>query len=377
MNNNFYIAAPNVFNNNRIVFKNGKFEKALLKCGETRRSVENRLKEESANSGGMATLFEFYVDPAKIDNKRTSHFDTILFGHRQIANTWKSTIWKNMPACLMPTSSGETENGYGCEYMDFAPALNEWMKSSEVGGYLRAIETAEDQNAHCNALLLLIKKLLNENMPALVEKYTETKIDKPPVHLFNHQILGLRRISRMLENGARNIIAQLPCRWGKTMAFLDLFNNSSCKLMIVASYMKTVGNSYIKEASSYKDFEDIQIVDIDDCADFKYRGGKAMIVFPTTGDDETAVRRVKTLKRLDKQIQAGEDEVFLLNEEADYANHTMKSDCKFKQLAKLFGKMIVVSTTGTEAHKAAKLNAFGPVDGRIACNANDWNQFFV
>lgn len=214
-------------------------------------------------------------------------------------------------------------------------------------------------------------------MPALIEKYTETKIGKPALELFNHQILGLRLISDMLAKGKCNIAAQLPPRRGKTPAFLDLFNHSPWKLMIVASYMKTVGNSCIKEASSCKDFEDIQIVGIDDCDGFKYRGGKAMVVFPTTGDAETIERRIKTLQKIDKQIKARENDIFLLNEEADYANRTEKSDDKFKQLVKRFGKMTAISTTGTEAFKAAKLSAFGDVDGRISCNANDWNQFFV
>ena len=59
---NFYIALPNVHDEELIIVKNGIFEKCCVKCGEAlSQTVEDRLPQEAHNSGSMACIYKFYI----------------------------------------------------------------------------------------------------------------------------------------------------------------------------------------------------------------------------------------------------------------------------------------------------------------------------
>ena len=387
---NFYIALPNDFNKRLVEFKGNTFKKCYLTCGEALdQNVEDRLKQEAAKSGNMCCIYKFFCDTKMIDANKSDHFDTIIFGHKNIDNVWDKTIWKFV--CKNPSSAGRMTN-YGQEYMDCSFILNEWIKNTpDAKNYIETINSfnnIEEVETRNEIIKELIQHLFTTNFTYAVEQYTKTNVEKETLNMFKHQCLVLRVICDLLNKGKHNIVTQIPCRFGKTLTFLYLFANSPWNVMFVSSYTKTVGNSYTKEINKYKEFAKIQTVNIDDISNFKYRkGAKVVIEFPTTGSINTTIeKRIENAKEVLKQIYGSlknalknDNEMFLLNEEADFGQHTEKTDAKFEKMMNEFnknGKMTIISTTGTEAYKAEKLNSFGNFDGFVSVNKNDWHQIF-
>ena len=379
-NENFYISIPNVYNKDLIDFDKNKFTKAFLKCGEAiNQDVDTRLAQEAANAGGMFTIYSFNCDLKKIKHSKKTHFDTVIFGHGDILNVSDKTIWKHCET--LPTSEGR-KNGYGQEYMDCSKLLNIWIKNTaSAKNFIDAINDAKEIDEKREIIKKLIKILFECNFNKAVEKFTKIKTEKEKVNLFKHQCLVLEQICYLLNDGKKNLVTQIPCRFGKTLTFLYLFANSPWKIMVVSSYTKTVGNSYTKEINKYDDFKNIQAVNIDDISGFKPTGGKIVIEFPTTGSvDGTIERRIENMRKIVNMVNAKSSDMFLLNEEADYGQHTEKTDEKFEKFMSKFnkdGNMTIISTTGTEAFKAEKLNAFGKFDGKISVNENDWSQIIM
>ena len=379
-NENFYISIPNVYNKDLIVFENSKFTKAFLKCGEAiNQDVDTRLAQEAANAGGMFTIYSFNCDLKKIKHSKKTHFDTVIFGHGDILNVSDKTIWNYCPT--LPTSEGR-KIGYGQEYMDCSKLLNIWIKNTAAAkNFIDAINDAKEIDEKREIIKKLIKVLFECNFNKAVEQFTKIKTVKEKVNLFKHQCLVLEQICYLLNDGKKNLVTQIPCRFGKTLTFLYLFANSPWKIMVVSSYTKTVVNSYTKEINKYDDFKNIQTVNIDDISGFKPTGGKIVIEFPTTGTvDGTIERRIENMRKIVNMVKAKSSDMFLLNEEADYGQHTEKTDEKFEKFMSKFnkdGNMTIISTTGTEAFKAEKLNAFGKFDGKISVNENDWSQIIM
>lgn len=375
---NFYIAIPNKYDEDYVIFEHNRFEKCLLKCGEIiNESFEERYRGTNT-LGGMFCVYKFYCDTNLISNNRTQHFDTLLFGHGKIHNVWKKTIWAKCEC--YPESNGRMDIGQ--EFMDCAKLLNKWIKKTPSSkNHIDAINDMEDITGKRLLIKGLIKLLFECNFTSIIEQFTSNKIEKKSLKLFTHQSLVFVALCKLLNEGLHNIVSQIPCRFGKTLTFLYLFIKSPWRVMFVSSYVKTVGNSYTQEVNTYKEFSNIQLVDIDNVDNFEYRpGAKVLVEFPTNGSIHTIIRRINNARIILQQINATPEEMFFLNEESDYGQHTIKSDEKFMNFMKEFnadGKMTIISTTGTEAFKAEKLNAFGEFDGRVSVNDNDWEQIIM
>ena len=379
-NENFYIALPNVWDSKLVIFKNNKFEKCHLKCGEIIGETFEERYRNTKYTGGMDCIFKFYIDTNLIDKKRQKNFDTVLFAHNDVLNKLSKTIWKN---CKYPPES-VGRNNFSQENMEFSKLLNYWISiTPDSKNYIDCIKkySTEEIDIKHDTIKKFIKHLFNCNFNKLVEDYTKTDIIKNSVNLFKHQCLVLEQLCYLLNAGKKNIVTQIPCRFGKTLTFLHLFANSPWTVMVVSSYTKTVGNSYTNEINKYDDFKNIQTVNIDDISEFKPTGGKIVIEFPTTGSvDGTIERRIENMRKIVNMVNAKSSDMFLLNEEADYGQHTEKTNEKFEKFMCEFnqdGKMTIISTTGTEAFKAEKLNAFGKFDGKISVNENDWHQIIM
>lgn len=383
---NFYIAAPNSFTDNIIAFNGKKFNHCKLKCGEAiGQTVEARLAQEVKNAGGMCCVFQFYI-PTDIIAKKESGFDHTLFGHQKIVTDSETTIWK---FCHCFPKKVPQSKEFGKEFMDLAPFVNEWLKEDkddykDIIKNINASEAGTQQKN--NKILYLLKILFESHFPEIVDKYIKSKsgsVEPTKVlKLYDHQHKILVWLMENINKGKRNIVAQLPCRFGKTLTFLKLFaEDEGRKLLIVTAYTGNVGASYYKEIRLYNDFKDVQIVDAnEDFKDWKYDGKKAIILFPTTGDMNTIQRRVSYIKNLKSKMKISASEIEILDEEADYGNHTEDSNEKFSSLMKAIDnnkESLVIHTTGTEAYKATKLSAFGDFDAQIIVNHNDWNQLFV
>lgn len=386
---NFYIALPKVHNEDLIIVKNGIFEKCCVKCGEAlSQTVEERLPQEAHNSGSMACIYKFRIDTSFIADDRVDHFDTVLFGHENLKKNYNNTIWKFCPKKVVSRERYETADGYGREYIDVAKLVNFWMTDDEKA--ILEMEHETDKESHDflysnkerqNAVICVLQKIFENNFSEIVMQYIGNKIspdEKSPVKLYAHQAHVLAEIYDMINKGKRNFITQLPPRFGKTLTWLTLFKESNLhRMMIVSSYVGTVSASYIKEVSKYNDFKNMIFVNLDNFKDFEYNGEKIIIKFNTTGTTKTIAKRIDNLKKIIKKAKIKSNEIFILNEEADYGQHTQNSDEKFKMLMQNVDKRnesLVISTTGTEAFKAEKITAFGKFDGYLSVNKNDWSQ---
>lgn len=384
---NFYIVAPNNFGD-LISFndKSKKFSKCCVKCGEAiKQSVESRLAQEVKNAGGMYRIYEFYVPTNIIDDKRQSGFDHILFGHQNIEISYNETIWKfcpNLPK-KVPTSKE-----FGKEYLDIAPCINTWLKADKnyVNDIIKDIVHQKINNRKNIKILYLLEQLFKDHFDEVVDKYVNSKncsIKTTKIlKLFDHQHKIETWLMENINKGKRNIVTQLPPRFGKTLTFLKLFSEDKIrKLLIVAAYTGNVGYSYFKEIRLYDDFKDIQIINADEDLDaWRYDGKKAIILFPTTGSMNTINKRVSYINDLKSKMNINASEIAILNEEADYGDHTKNSNKKFIELMDTIDinrESLVIHTTGTEAWKATKLTAFGKFDAKVIVNRNDWNQLFA
>lgn len=406
----FYIALQNSFNDNLVIFDSDKFEftKLCLKCGETNaQTIEERLKQEAPNAAGMSAVYSLYIPTTNINKKfnatKKNKFDRDIFGHAAIddhaGNCYENSIFGvylgNSDRKLCPEYAADVEklkeNGkpYGNEYMHFEKLVNSWLENMDEDNkntWKEIIKLEEKySDAYCSAIINMLKELFNENFLPFVNRYCEFLEIEPttkPCKLYKHQKLALKILYKYIIDCMHFIIALLPCRWGKTISMIHLFTNISARLMPVITYIGTVPTSYKNEKYTYTEFKDIQFIDLDsekDVNNFVYKGGKVMVILRTTGDTDCFKRRIKNIIAIGKKMDLKSNEIFNDLEEVDYGNHLKDEFFKLycKEITKNFGdsrEMTTLAITGTEAWKAEKITAFGNIDRSITVNKNDWNQ---
>lgn len=386
MENNFYITCPNEFADFIIKFDQEKriFTYCNLKCGEAiDQTIDKRLSQESSHGGNMCKIYTMYIDTQKISTEKSSHFDSDIFGHQNITTVYETTIWNFLPnKRYMPKSMPNTP-GYGQEYMELSAIINYWLKNKEYKILIDNIcKTQMYSPEYKRGVLFLLQVIFNDNFDDIVKKYITSlgsETVKKSLSLFKHQALVLYNIYKMLNAGMRHIITELPPRFGKTLTWLKMFKDLSVQdIMIVYAYADTVGNSYFKEIKKYADFNDFNMIDADNITEEMRLTGKTVIYVRTTGTEKTIQKRIDNLKIILTGISG--ERIFNLNEEADFANFTEKSNNKFKMILESIDpelKSIRISTTGTDAYKAELIEAFGNVDGNLTVNYNNWEEIIV
>lgn len=386
MENNFYITCPNEFADFLINFdqENRKFTYCNLKCGEAiGQTIDERLSQEASHSGNMCKIYTMYIDTQKISTEKSSHFDSDIFGHQNITTVYETTIWNFLPnKRYMPKSMPNTP-GYGQEYMELSAIINYWLKNKEYKILIDNIcKTQMYSPEYKRGVLFLLQVIFNDNFDDIVKKYITSlgsETVKKSLSLFKHQALVLYNVYKMLNAGMRHIITELPPRFGKTLTWLKMFKDLSVQdIMIVYAYADTVGNSYFKEIKKYADFNDFNMIDADNVTEEMRLTGKTVIYVRTTGTEKTIQKRIDNLKIILTGISG--ERIFNLNEEADFANFTEKSNNKFKMILDSIDpelKSIRISTTGTDAYKAELIKAFGNVDGNLTVNYNNWEEIIV
>ena len=388
--NNFYITCPNSFEESIVSFdkETRKFKWCNLKCGEAiDQTIEDRLRQEAHYGGNMCCIAQFYIDTKKISEEKTNHFDTEIFGHQNINIMYEKTIWNFLPnKKYLPTAMPITPS-YGQEFMDLSKIINFWLDDKEYNKIYQTIidniclET-ENSDAYKKGILFLLQIVFSNHFSDIVKNYSNSldcPIIKKQLQLFKHQARVLYHIYNMINLGMHHIITQLPPRFGKTITWLKaFFDMPDIVVMIVYAYSDTVGNSYEKEIKQYALFNDIEFINVNNITESTSLSKKTVIYFPTTGTEKTIEKRSIKLKNLLKDIDGSK--ICNLNEESDFANYTEKSNYKFETIIhdidpKL--ESIRISTTGTDAYKAEMLKAFGPVDGYLSVNQNDWNEIIA
>jgi len=159
------------------------------------------------------------------------------------------------------------------------------------------------------------------------------------------------------------IVAELCARFGKTLDFLELWNelykNYNADVMILPSYMHSVFTSFGNEIlGNFKDekigkwtnFSDVVIIDTRDNnwqEKFnKFYGNKRLMIFVSCQTPENSFKKFEPI------VNIPEEKRFMLIDEADYGAHTAVS----KKLIDYLGKnKIKIVTSGTAIGKAVKI----------------------
>lgn len=407
MNNNLYLNIPSQFTSKTVEYKKKDmvFSKFCVKCGKAeKQSVKERTAQEGRNAGGFETLYQFRVDKDVLrkkynENKNNFDIDLKVFGHSNIANQYSKTIW----SCFNPNikkikfcEALEKDANFGNEYMDIAPIVNEaFARNPEKKKMLKEMLSESDEQESRILIINVVKDLITPLFDEAVNKYVAKKTDVKTFEPFAHQQL---MFDYMKVNDFQHLnghaILELPPRWGKTLfgfwIFTKLFTNK--KLCVVNSYVKTVLASYIKEFNAF-DFSGIKMIDLDDHSNVDLstikKGDKVLVVMPTTGrkrntDEMTDAdvdcwnKRCNVLAKIVNKIgvKTNEDTV-VINEEADYGNHTDRANTAFRRLMKVLKQPLVLSLTGTDAYKAEKVTSFGKVEKFIVVNPNDFMQIIA
>ena len=151
-----------------------------------------------------------------------------------------------------------------------------------------------------------------------------------------------------LSEGKRTILAELACRFGKTLFAGALTLETNINLTIVASYVLTSFSSFAKDLSEFEQFRDFEIIDsagtnfeveVSDAL----KSGKQVIVFLSMCGSTKRQNRIDYLFALDVRRMCFIDE-------ADYGAHTEKQTDPF--IAARKKDDIICLLTGTNGERA-------------------------
>lgn len=390
--NNFYIFTPMASDGKLIYVRldpvhKGKFGLCQVKCGKAiDQNIETRRQQEGKNVGEMMKLYEFYIPNETSDNK--------VYGFQKLYTVYDSTIWANLPDSSLVDCVKENKQ-QGREYMDITKLANyaakEFRKRNPdlFDKFVKGVLDADNGHSVIEYLRLILDPVLEK----LAELYGQPK-EKKDFKMTDYQQELVKHFDGLdlYNKTAGHIVLELPPRWGKTPLTIYMFENKfvTKKMVIVTGYVKTVLSSYLDCYASFDTETKILNLDKPDEADISsfVKGDRVIVILPATGlkntknetfDESCFVNRWNVVKQLMDKIGCSEDEVMVVNEEADYGTVTRIAEKNFGHVFnKTFGKTspLVVSLTGTEAKKAKMHETFGPVLKEIIVNDNDFFQFF-
>lgn len=389
MTNNFYFNIPCELDivAGDLVRWNAKkklFDVFCVKAGEAiQQTVEERTKEEGRNTKGLHTLYQFYIPVDQIrvaynEPNREMHFDDLIFGHQALESKFSETIFSSFRAkekiCKFKY---DPRFRYGDEYIDISSDINLWLKDNPSKIGLICNHTDIDM------IFNVVEDYFKSVMPAYLADFMAKKFEAKPVRtqfrFRDYQVPVYDKIIQLFENGSKKITAELPPRWGKTKTMLKLFSDSSCKVMVVISYTKSVNESY-RNAILGTDFghnDNMQIIcinnEIKNLMNKLDPNKKTVILINTACDGNIKKcwgRRCANYKTVIQHMKACNDDILVVNEEADFGNHTDTSAMKIEDLG-VNSESYVLSITGTDAEKADKV--FEDAE-HIVVNLINWNE---
>lgn len=160
------------------------------------------------------------------------------------------------------------------------------------------------------------------------------------------QIKSLERIVKSLSEGNKVIMAELAARFGKTNTYLSLFDIVQSKVMVIGSYVLTVSTSFKKECMKYKQFENMEFIELNSPTfeeDFNtlLQSDKQIVVFVSLCGGSVVEKNSEIVSQFEDKI--------VIVDEADYGAHT---DTKSPFVKKIAGDSPLILTTGTNSERA-------------------------
>jgi len=171
----------------------------------------------------------------------------------------------------------------------------------------------------------------------------------PVAGLGPNQYFALENVTEAFADGKKTVLAELCARFGKTIWAGGLVRETNAPLTIVATYVLTVTSSFMKDLTSFKQFQDIVHVDTkdDDYEEQVQQGlkdGKQVIAYFSMCKGGKRTSRINSLFNTDV-------DKLLIVDEADFGVHQTGQS---KPLIDALGNNDrVVLMTGTNADKAA------------------------
>ena len=164
---------------------------------------------------------------------------------------------------------------------------------------------------------------------------------RPVVKLRNIQQRLLDKAMEIIKNAKGNIsslIANLCPRFGKTIWALMLFNRISKKygnrVMLLPAYWLSVHTSFDEEIGTYKDFNDIRVIDITDPDSYKAawsyieQGLRIVVPISLHGDYNEWCNKHSWIASIPNE------EIFMFADEGDFGTHAPNQVAKLDFLFK-------------------------------------------
>ena len=180
----------------------------------------------------------------------------------------------------------------------------------------------------------------------------------PEVGLAQWQYDAAVNVLDALDEGKNTIIAELCARFGKTIWAGTLIKETGYSLTVVCSYVLTVFTSFIKDLSSFKQFQDIALVDMKD-DDYEDKINEALKSKKQVVAFLSMCAGGKRQEKIDFLYGLNVEKITFIDE-ADFGSH------KYSQSQPLIDARMdspVVLMTGTNADRAVSI---WPVDHMLS-----------
>jgi hypothetical protein len=142
---------------------------------------------------------------------------------------------------------------------DFAKKIGRYYKQSRVDDYIRP------HIGYRKGTTGEVHELPPEEIIVRVNRYlASVDAPLPNVGLTAWQADATENVINAISEGKRRISAELCARFGKTIWAGSLIRETNIPLTIIATYVKTSFASFEKDFSSFNQFKDIILIDMDD-----------------------------------------------------------------------------------------------------------------
>jgi hypothetical protein len=165
----------------------------------------------------------------------------------------------------------------------------------------------------------------------------------------------IEEVENLRKDGYNVVYADLCARFGKTPFSVELFKKSVERIMVLTSYVGTVGSSYMKLVKNYKSNEHIMILDPDKCKNMsdeikshlnKSPNNKIIIYAQLTGDNAENIKLFK--KRIDCSLSyCKKYGSILVVEEADFGSKCSNQIKKLQYFCKHACPSFILVESGT------------------------------
>ena len=176
-----------------------------------------------------------------------------------------------------------------------------------------------------------------------------------PIFIYDSVKKTIGEIESLREEWYNVVYADLCARFGKTPFSVELFKRSNERIMVLTSYVGTVGASYKELVNEYKSNEHIKILDADECNNMyddiethlkESEYNKVIVYAQLTGDNSETINLFKY--RINGVLEhCKKYGSMLIIEEADFGSKRLNQIKKLKYFCENACPSFILVETGT------------------------------